>query len=371
LLIVGGLLGRSFLELTSVDPGYAPARVLTAQVALPPSMPPPLQKHITRRLLDRLASAPAVEAVGMTSALPLEKVHVMFEVRSGDDPRSRIRTAYRVVSPGYLETVGMRMLAGRTFTWSDDASSPLAAVVNESFARRYLDSGRAIGTELASGVAGRPWVVIGVAQDVRYSGLDRPTSPTLYTSFLQRTQIAFFGRLDLVVRTTGDPRAFVPVFRDLAHDVDDRLATYGLSTMEEQLSASVARPRLYSGTVTTFAVMSVIVSAIGLYGALGYAVTLRRREIAIRTAIGATAGQVVRLVMRDVMVIAVVAVLAGGGAGLLAAHYLEGLLFGVERLDPVTLTAVPILILSLAAVASLLPVRKALSVPPAIVLRSE
>jgi putative ABC transport system permease protein len=371
LLIVGSLLARSFVNLTAVDPGYTPARVLTAQVALPPSMPRPLQKDVAERLVRQLASAPSVESVGLTSVLPLEKAHVMFEVRPTADSRDRMRMAYRVVSPGYLETVGMRLLAGRTLAWSDTDSTPLAAVVNETFVRRNFQDRDPIGAELSSGTTGRPWVIVGVVQDVRYNGLDQTTMPTLYTSFLQREQVTFFNRLDLAVRTTSDPGSFAPTLRDIVRQTDSRLATFGVATMEEQLSASVARPRLYSGTVTIFAALSLIVAAIGLHGALAYAVTLRRREIAIRTALGAAAGAVVRLVLRDVVVITIVGVVLGGVGGVVAARYLDNLLFGVEPLDVPTFVIAPCLILTVAICASHIPLRTATLVPPSSILKAD
>ena len=373
LLIVATLMSRSFFSLVSVDPGYSPSNVLTAQVSFPAAATAADQRQITERLLNTLSAMSSVQSAGMTNALPFEKVKVIFDIRragQGSAPEEQVRPDYRVVSPGYFETVAMRLQAGRTFTWQDRESTPTVAVVNEAFVRRYLPGVTPVGAALAAG-SGPPWTIVGVVKDVRYGGLERPALPTLYTTFLQRRQVAFFSRIDVVVRTAGPPASFVGLFRSTVHDVDGRLGIYAVETMVEQLGESVARPKLYSAAAITFALAAVVISAVGFYGVLAYSINQRRREVAIRTALGATSGSVVRLVMRDTAIVCGASVVLGCGLGLGASHLLRGLLFQVTPVDPVSFGVGPVVLVVVAACAAVVPVRSILRLQPALVLRGD
>ncbi|MCC7009402.1 MAG: ABC transporter permease [Acidobacteria bacterium] len=375
LLIVSGLVVRSFLELTAVDPGYRPAGVLTAQVSFPPGTPSARQRALAQELVQRLSQVPAAHGVGLTNALPLEKVRTVFVLDPpAESPMAvsgRLQPDFRVVTPGYFGAVGMRLLQGRFFSDADDLNRPLAAVVNESFARRFLPDTKWIGAAIVPGPDRPSWTVVGVVQDVHYTGLDQAARPTLYASMWQRDQVAFFNRFDVVIRADVIPAAFAPALRALVREVDPELAIYQVTTMAEQLQESVARPRLYSWVVTVFAMVAVVVAAIGLYGALAYAVSLRARELAVRMALGASTTAILRMLSREAAVNALLAISIGCALGYGAARLLRGQLFGIEAFDVATFVLVSLIVAIACLVASATPIARAIRVQPARLLRGE
>lgn len=380
LLVGASLLARSFIALASIDPGYEAANTLTAHVSFPAARyDPAAQARFVEQARERLAGLPGVVAAGAVNLLPLVPGNAIVafnapgraEVRSPDDV---IRAGLRVVSPGYLEAMGIRLREGRTIAAGDTASSQRVLLVNETFARRYVPGRSPVGMRLP-GVMGprQEWEVVGVIGDVRREGLDAEPEPELYVPYAQLADgRAMFGRrTSLVVRAEGDPVALAPALQTIVRDIDPRLALESVMPMAARVSASVAQPRFQATVLVVFGAATLALAAIGLYGILSYTVSQRRREIGVRAALGATQGDIIRLVVGQGLVIAAVGVAIGLAGALFATRFLASLLFGVTTNDLVTWLAVPVALLLVAAGAALVPARRAAAVDPIEALRAE
>lgn len=367
LLIVAGLLVRSFLVLATTDSGYDPDGALTAQVSFPAAMGQGERQEAIERLLGRLEQLESVQAAGASNAVPLEAVKVVFEFDAEAGGAERVRMDFGVISPGYLESIGSRIVEGRNMTWDDRGSTLPVAVVNESFMRRYYPDRDAIGLL----IPGAGYTVVGVAADVRLEGPTQPAQPALYVSLLQRTQATFFNRVNVVVRSSGDPMALSGALREAVHDTDTRLALSDVTTLDRQLSEWIARPRLYASVLAVSAVLSVTIVAIGLFAALAYTAGQRRREVAVRLAVGASRGRVARLLLREGLAVVAVGVVLGVGGGIGAGRAIASLLHGVMPNDPYTFTIAPAVLMAAALAAAFVPVAAVLRMDVARALRSE
>ena len=371
LLIVAGLLARSFIGLATTDPGYAPDGALTTQVSFPPAMAQIERRQLVERIVTTLSQRPDVTAAGASNTLPLEDVKVIFvfdgDTDAGAAEQQRVRGDFGLVSPGYLEALGARIVEGRGFTWDDTASGRPVAVVNRAFMRRYFPDRDAIDFN----VPGSSQTVVGVVDDVRLEGPTAEAAPAFYASMMQREQATFFHRVNLVVRTTGDPLALAGVVRDVVRATDDRLALSDISTLDRELSAAVARPRLYATMLVTCAVLSLAIVAIGLFASLAYAAARRRREVAIRMAIGAQRTSVAFLLARDSVVVTGLGLLIGTAAGLAVGRTLASLLHGISSADPLVIAMTTAALGVAAAAAAAVPIANAVRTDLARELRSQ
>ena len=291
--------------------------------------------------------------------------------RGGASGEVQVHASVRLVSPGYFDAMHIRLLAGRDFSDADTRTALPVVIVNRTFAAQYLD-GSAVGQTLPLGRGGaRPdWQIAGVIDDVRQGDATDPTQPEIYYSTGQRedgygSSVAF-----LVVRTASQPAALVPTLRAFVHDEDPSLALDSVATMEDRLVTSLARPRLYALLLGGFAVFALAIAGVGLFGVLSYSVAQRAREIGVRTALGARPRDIVRLVVRQALLITAGGLVVGLAAASALVRYLSTFLFGVSTHDPASFVAVPIVLAVVAIAASVAPARRAARVDPQRVLRA-
>jgi putative ABC transport system permease protein len=382
LLVGASLLGRSFVALLQAERGYDPAGVLAARLSLPAGLfPSPERRYeLVDRVMARLAGVPGASEAAFTSEIPLTAggSTSSFQMRSASAGGATIQAqaSPRLVSSRYFATMAMRITAGRGFSAADDATAPIAVVVNESFARRYLGTSP-LGTTLpVAGFAptdGPPLAstVVGVVEDVRYVTGARPAQPELFYDYRQLRGRLPVQTVTLLLRTSGDPAALAPALRGIVRDADPRLVAEAILPLEERLLATLAKPRLYAAVLGAFAAVALAIAAVGLFGVLSYSVSQRMRELAIRAALGAGRRQVFGLVLRQGL-----AVIAGGAAvGLVAAAWLSELLatqlYGVAPHDGVTFAAVPLLLFVVGSAACLTPALRAARLDALRVLRGD
>jgi predicted permease len=379
LLVGGGLLIRSFLKLSSVDAGYDPANVLTFQLVLPGGRyPVPQLKELAENLVAVLERSPGVEAATYTRQLPMVAFKEGASLRttpavpeqrapgpSGDD--------LRLVSRDYFKALGIRIKEGRTFNEQDRAGQPGVLVISESLARRAFPGRSPIGETAYLRRDTTPWQIIGVVQDVRQFAFDRPVDPQVFVDFRQWPGVNPIGDAPnyFAVRTKGDPLSMVPAIRNAVHSIDPKVGLDNIATMEQIVANSMSRPRLYTVLLGIFAAVSMTLAGIGIYGLTAYSVVRRTREIGIRMALGSSASQVRNLVIRQSMWLVAAGVIIGCAGAAALTRFLQGLLFGVEPFDGVTLLSVVVLFLFVAIVASYAPARRATRVDPLVALRCE
>ena len=279
--------------------------------------------------------------------------------------------AQLLVSPDYFRTLGIRLEAGRQFSDVDNASAPPVVIISETMARSYFPNENAVGRHIQTGdydPAG-PWVtIVGVVDDVKYSGLQEESEPTMYTPFLQHL---WWRSLYLAVRTDGDPLSAIAATREAVWAIDRDLPVSQIKTMAQVMSESVAEPRTYTLLLGLFGGVAMLLAAIGIYGVIAYAVTQRTREIGIRMALGAQTRDVMRLIVKEGMTLALVGVAIGLAASFALTRVMASLLFGVSATDPLTFLVIALVLALVALFACYLPARRATKVDPMVALRYE
>ncbi len=377
LLVGASLLARSFVTLLNTDRGYNPSGVLTAMLPLPETLYTPERRYgILNEVLERLAKAPGVVQASFTSEMPLSAggstAALTMKSPHADGGIITVQASPRVVSPGYFHAMGMRILQGRGFEDSDVHTSPPVAIVNRSFARRYL-ADDALGATLPMGVgyenADRTATIIGVIDDVRHLSPADVTQPEIYYSYLQLGHRLITPVLTLVLRVAGNPAESATTVRAALREVDRNLAPGSVLTMDERLSRGLARPRLYAILLGGFAIFALIVAGVGLFGVLSYVVSQRSRELAVRTALGARPIDIVREVLRQGMAVAVLGLIAGLLGSFALTRSIAAMLYGVTAHDLATYLVVPVALLSVAMVACFAPALRAARIDPIRLLR--
>jgi len=377
LLLVGaGLLSKSLLILINIDRGYEPSNLLTARVGdFSREVPASARPVFYREVLDRLIATPGVTHAALSTGIPLTPKEMSAHGHPTASPALGIKGELSIVSSDYFATMGMRFVRGRGFTSDDLPTSELVVLVNETFARRYLP-----GDSLDARVSldfnhGRPceptraersactssWRVIGILKDVRRSGFDASVQPEV---FVPRAQVlaALPATQYVTVRTSGNPAHLGARLREIVKTVSANGVVDQLMTMESRLMTSLARPRLFAALLGGFATFSLLIAVIGLFGSLSYAVALRSREIGVRTALGATPRDIVRMVMAQGSIITVCGLVTGLGAAAATVRYLSAFLSGVEPLDVLTFAVVGSGVFVVASVACAIPARRAASI---------
>jgi predicted permease len=323
----------------------------------------------------RLRALPGVTRAAYTTATPFASSITLssFPLRKRDGSTQMIQSGSRQVSAGYFAALGQHVVEGREFAERDAAGERSAVIVNREFARRYLE-GRALGWSLPGSStrnvpgerpADRP--IIGVVEDtVRQSVTDTP-EPEMF--FLSRRQPLLNENISLVVRTDSDPRTLLASMRAAIQSAAPAAPIEGVMTMEDKAAATLARPRLYAVLLTTFAAFALAIAGVGLFGVLSYTVAQRAREIGVRSALGAQVRDIVALVLRQSMLIAGTGLTAGLVASLWLSRALQKFLYGVTPHDAASFAVVALVLLAVAAIASIVPARRAASVDPVKVLR--
>jgi putative ABC transport system permease protein len=278
------------------------------------------------------------------------------------------------VSVGYIETMGIPVVEGRSFEPADAGGAPVA-LVNEALVRRFYQDRDPIGTRVKPGFGSDvPWfTVIGVVKDVKQGGVDQAAGTELYSLIDQMPSALGFApaSMNLVLRSSLPLEAIAPQIRSIVHSLDATLPIIRMQTMDEAFGASVARPRFLTVLLGVFALLALVLAAVGTYGILSYMVTERSQEIGIRMALGAARGGVVWLVLRQGLILAGLGLAAGVGGSLAVGQYLQTLLFNVSPGDPATIGLVCLVILGTAGVACLVPAMRATRVQPLDVLRGD
>jgi putative ABC transport system permease protein len=376
LLVGAGLLIRSFLQLQSVESGFDATRVLKAWMMLPEKQYPTSrqQAEFIRQVVERVQALPEVEAAAASTVVPLySNDSGPFGVEGQPAPESNKLLVYAErprITPDYFRVVGIRLLQGRTFTWTDDENSPEVAIVSEGMARRYWPGEDAIGKRVSIDVRdGQPiWrQIVGVVNDVKHDGLTAAPRPHIYVPTMQLT---YPGAI-LAVRAKGDPAALANTIRREVAALDRNQPLIGVETMEKVISDSVADRRFQMTLLAIFAAVALILAATGVYSVMTTAVARRTHEMGIRLALGATARDVLKLVVGQGMKLALVGVGIGLAAAFGLTRLMKGLLFGVSALDPLTFVAVALLLAGVALIAYYIPARRAMRVDPSTALRSE
>ena len=387
LLVGAGLLIHSFVRLTRVDPGFNPEKVVAFNLSLPQTKYR-FERDVraaVKSLTDRVRQLPGTHDVGVTFGRPMDNSGMMrstFEVegQAPSTPANRKVAEIHMTSPDYFRALGIPLVRGRLFTAAEDRleAAPPVIVVTQEFVRKYFATEDPIGKRVKFGIThdtaetgkGEATVggeIVGVVGDVKQQDLATPAYPTAYAPF-NTFAIGFFS---VLVRTDADPRAVIAGIKRSVKEVDADLPIYGLTTMEQAVSRSVAQPRFYMMLLGAFAGIALLLAALGIYGVVSYAVSQRTRELGIRVALGATRDRIVRLVVAEGVWMAGVGVILGVAASMALTRAISSLLFGVDKVDPITLAIAPVTLMAVALLGCYLPARRAAKVDPVIAMRND
>jgi putative ABC transport system permease protein len=377
LLTGAGLLIRSFRELMAVNPGFQPDHIMTMRVLLPDKTYDTLPKiaNFARQLEARAAALPGVRAAALGNAVPLDGTSFWLSfvvrgrapLRQSEQPSASIR----LVTPNYFTVLGTPVLRGRAFTGDDRANAPRVAIVNQTFAKRFMPNEDPIGKYVdigwtADGVR-QGGQIVGVVGDIRDDALDADVDPTFYLPFDQTP----IDGIAITARTAAPPASITAALRGVVRDLDPTLPVYGIQTMEQHVVASVSRQRFYATLLGVFAAVALVLAAVGLYGVIAYAVSQRTHELGVRVALGATSTRISRMVIGEGVILTAVGVIVGLVASLGGARVIAKLLYNVKSSDPVTFVGVALLLGVVAACASYIPARRAARVDPLVAMRGD
>ena len=379
LLIGAALLVRSFITLAHVDPGYDARNVLTARIYLTGAASARERRvQLIEALMGRLRATPAVVAVGAGNMAPLGESSFVsgFSFGTNDAGQPVIARALQyVVTSGYAEALKLQLKEGRSISMQDEASPVAAMLVNEAFARAYIRDGRPVVGRRYKGLLGKSEMtteIVGVVGDVLKDGLDTKAQPEIYLALNKLdTEHSITREINLVIRANGDPAALGSTLRAMLRDIEPTAALGRVGPLASQVADSVSEPRFSTAVLGAFALLALGIAITGLYGVLSYNVSQRRKEIGIRAALGATRRDLIGLVVRQGLTVT----LAGLGAGVfisaLAARRMQPLLFGIGPLDLPSFVFMPAVLLIVAALACVIPARRAAATDPATTLRAE
>jgi predicted permease len=378
LLLVGaGLLARTFANLMGVAPGFDPHNVLTFQLVLDGPRYDTTQKSAAfyRDALERLRNLPGVEAAAVINKLPLDWQFNMG-VAFPEQPDKFQSAQVRMISPEYFRVMKIDLRQGRAFNDGDNAAAQPVAIVNEAFVRRFFDGGQPFARQFSIGRNDQLRQIVGVVADSKQMGLDKPALPTVFAPIPQLPDplmaiIRTFNPAYFTVRTTTAPRGFIAAIKRELASLDATVAMSRVSTMEEVAAQSVAGQRFNMLLVGLFAGLGLLLASVGIYGVVSYSVAQRTHELGIRIALGARSANVIRLILRHGLALALTGVALGAGVSFGLTRLLKGFLFGVSATDPLTFIAVALLLTLVALAACWIPARRATKVDPMIALRYE
>jgi putative ABC transport system permease protein len=380
ILVIGsGLMIRAFWKLQQVNTGFEPRGVMSFSVSLPATKYPNLDRlRFADSLQQKLASLPGVTAASLADGLPpLRRIDANDTEIEGYQPTpegpAQNVDYWNIVGNDYFKAMRIRVLEGRAFEPQDDNENGQRVVlVNQALARRFW-TGSPIGRRVNPGFSDpKVWcTIVGVVEDTKNAGMDKPTSPELY---LQAHQVAAFGvstNMNFVVRTEGDPQSLVGGIRAAVREIDPGLPVYRLSPMTEVVAKSMVQPRFLSLLLATFSAVALFLAAIGIYGVMAYSVAQRTQEIGVRMALGAQRLHVLRLVFSQGLLLLLLGTAIGLGGAFALTRLMRTLLFEVTATDPLTYVSVVGLLAVVAVLACYIPARRATKVDPLVALRYE
>jgi len=378
LLVGAGLLVRTFWKLQQVNIGLDPSRVVSMRLALPQGQyaQMPQVKQLWTRLLERVNAIPGVQSASVASGLaplrPLNANDINVEgyVKKPGGPDQNVDYD-QAVAPGYFEMLRIPIVEGRSFDARDGASGNKAAIINLTMARMFYGNQSPIGRRIREDAGpNAPWyTIVGVAADVKNRGIDKPTGTELYFPYSQVD-----GRirsLFLVIKTSGDPRRFLPAIRKQVSDLDPSLPIAQVRLMDDVIDAANARPRFLTVLLSLFSFIALALAAVGIYGVMAFLVAQRTREFGIRMAIGAAPARVLHLVLGQGVRLGLIGVAAGACGAFMLTRFMRQLLFDVQSFDPLTFVATAALLTLVIAAACYIPARRATRVDPMVALRYE
>ncbi|HYC61389.1 MAG TPA: ABC transporter permease [Thermoanaerobaculia bacterium] len=375
MLVIGaGLLLKSLANMMAVDVGIDTSDTVTFSMSLPArkyAMPDrekypewPAATNFFERVLAESAALPGVAQVALARNHPLDpgftsQLSIVGKPETGG-PTDEVSN--RPVSPRYFETLGIALSRGRTFTADDRTTSPTVAVINESLARRYFGAENPIGQKAK--LWGKERTIVGVVKGERFGGPQAPSEPAVYTPLAQLPM----SDLTLIVRTRGQAEPVISAVRAMMRTIDPDVALYDVETIDTTLGRSLATPRFQAVLITSFGAIALLLAAIGLYALMAYQVQRRTNEIGIRVALGATRGEVARLILSRAFALALTGIAIGLAGALAAGRFLKAVVFEVSTQDPAIYAAVPLLLIAIALAATWLPTRRAMKLDPAAAL---
>jgi predicted permease len=375
LLISGGLMIRSFLRLLSVEAGFNPKQVLTMTVSLAGSehKTDPQRAAFFSELQNRVEAIPGVQSASAINHLPLGgdvwNLGFTIEGRPAPLPGESQSAVYRIVRPKYFQTMGATLIKGRDFTERDTDASPGVVIINEAFARRYFQGEDPLGKRInVSNDQMNPREIVGIIRDAKQNELTSAPNPETY---LPHLQAASPRAMTLVIRSNADSARLAGAVQREVWAIDKNLPVSEIRTMEEVVAESIGPQRFNMILLSLFAAVALVLAAVGIYGVMSYSVTQRMHEIGVRMALGASSSDILRLVVRQGMMLALV----GVGLGLMGAFALtrlmSSLLFNISPTDSLTFIIVSVVLTMVALIACYIPARRATRVDPMIVLRYE
>lgn len=377
LFIGAGLLARSFVRLIFIPQGFDSHGVLTARISLPANMylKGEQQRAFYSQLIERLRALPGVTSAGAVGELPFggmiysSAIQLEGQPLIENNPGIKRNAAINPATPESFAALRIPLKAGRFLDHTDVANGTETAVINETFARKFFPNENPIGHRIEFAAADDPiWrTIVGVVGDTHQTGIATEILPEVYISFEQLPNLG----MSLALRTDGNPMAFAPTVREIVASLDKNVPVYGIETLDATLATQVASQRFNMALLVGFAALALLLSVIGIYGVMAYAVGQRTHEIGIRLALGAVPGNVLRMILLQGAKLAALGVVLGLGAGIALTRLLSSMLFEIKATDPLTFAAGALISFAAALAACLIPARRATKVSPLVALRYE
>jgi predicted permease len=368
LLIGAALFLRTLANLRSVELGFRPQQVLLFTVDPPRTKyGAEARKNVFEQIDAEIAAIPEVERSSLSAMVLVGDSRARTTIEFVDrEPRQRAPTFVNIVGHRFFETMGVPIVAGRSFDAHDRRESPAVAIVNQQFVRQFVSDGNPIGRRFKRG--NRTFEIVGVCGDTRYDRVRSSVPPTWFGVLPQADEV---GAMTFEVRTTASPSGILPLVREAVRKVDKDVPAFDVRTQQQQIDSTMSRERLFVALTSAFGVLALLLSAVGIYGILAQNVSRRTSEIGVRVTLGARPVDVLAMVLRETSLLAVIGVIAGTGLAVLLGRYLEATLFGVTPMDPPAIGAAVGAMLIVALLASWAPARRACRIDPMVALRHE
>ncbi len=372
LLLGAGLMVRSFRRLQQVDPGFHPEHVLVAQVTLQPAKYPQTFQKVAffQQVVDSIRQTPGVVMAGAVTTLPLTPMEIQeaFMIEGRPPTGGPAGVGLDLVTPDYFRAMGIPLLGGRGFTPFDRANAPKVAIIDEGLKRQFFPAENPLGKRILIPGVSKEWrEIVGVVGGVRHYGLDSAIRPQLYVPLAEYSE----NFMTLVVRGSRDPLQLASVVRAAVWRVDKDQPIAKAQRLEQLLADSISQQRFNSDLMQLFALLALVLAAVGIHGVIAFSVTQRTHEIGVRMALGSEKGRVLRLILGHGMRLVLAGLVLGWIGALALTRVLSSMLFGIEATDPMVFAVVPPLLVLVAFAAAYLPARRATRVDPAVALRYE